>query len=293
MRASSLEILRCPHCGALLALEATESADRVSEGRLTSRCGRSFPVSGGIPNLVFPPAQPYVDENAENYDALTAFISQLLGADEGEERRRVVDLLELSGGERVLDVACGTGADFPALLDAVGSSGEVHALDICPRMLHVARRKLGPGDSPVELCLANGVHLPYADDAFDALLHIGTLNRFPDVKRALAEMVRVVKVGGKIIAADEGLAPWLRDDDYAGILKKFGDLFVGEPPLSELPPEARDVQLRWLMGDAYFAIVFRVGEGARSLNLDARLPGRTVTVRDVLEAGQKRRPLKE
>jgi hypothetical protein len=47
------------------------------------------------------------------------------------------------------------------------------------------------------------------------------------------------------------------------------------------------------MGDAYFAILFRVGEGGRSLNLDATLPGRTVTVRDVLEAGQKNHPLKE
>ena len=293
MRASSLGILRCPHCGAQLALEPPEGVDSLSEARLTSRCGRSFPVTGGIPDLVFPPGQPYVDENAENYDALTAFIGQLLGADEAEVRRQAVGLLELREGGRVLEVACGTGANFPALLDAVGPSGEVHALDICPRMLQVALRKRGPAETALELYLANGVHLPFADRAFDALLHIGTLNRFPDVQRALAEMARVVKVGGKIIAADEGLAPWLRDDDYAGVLKKFGNLFVGEPPLSALPPEARDVQLRWLMSDAYFAIVFRVGEGGRTLNLDATLPGRTVTVRDVLEAGQKRRPLKE
>jgi ubiquinone/menaquinone biosynthesis C-methylase UbiE len=293
MRLTSLELLRCPHCGAPLSLDPPAGSDDVSDGRLTSHCGRSFAIVDGIPDLVFPPAQPYVDENAENYDALTAFIGELLRADEAKVRREAVGFLELAAGERVLEVACGTGANFPALLDAVGPSGEVHALDICPRMLQMARRKLALRSASVELYLANGVHLPFADDAFDALLHIGTLNRFPDVERALAEMARVVKIGGRILAADEGLAPWLEDSEYASILKKFGNLFVGEPPLAALPAEARDVQLRWFMGDAYFAIVFRVGEGARTLNLDTTLPGRTVTVRDVLEAVKKNDPVRE
>ena len=91
-----------------------------------------------------------------------------------------------------------------------------------------------------------------------------------------------------MVAGDEGVAPWLQHQPYGQVLARFGDLFKGAPPLAAVPPEAEDVSLRWLMGYAYFVITFTVGSAAPSLNLDVTLPGRPVTVRQVLDAVAKR-----
>jgi hypothetical protein len=101
-------------------------------------------------------------------------------------------------------------------------------------------------------------------------------------------MARVTKPGGKVLAADEGLAPWLVSSDYGSVLMRFGGLFKGAPPLAAIPPNAQQVAVRWLMGHAYFAIEFRVGAQPPALDLDVKLPGRDVTVRDVLDAQARR-----
>lgn len=59
----------------------------------------------------------------------------------------------------------------------------------------------------MEFSVGNASYLPFPDGFFDAAYHFGGLNLFTDKKRALAEMTRVVKRGGKVVAADEGLAP--------------------------------------------------------------------------------------
>jgi SAM-dependent methyltransferase len=285
MKRSALSTLRCPHCAAGLELTSPEShGDEILDGSLACACGHAFPIQGGIPDLVFPRGQDFHHEDADTYDDLIDFCARLLNDDEAATRRRACELLEVEAGQRVLEVACGPASNFPYLLERIGPSGELWALDISADMLRVARDKLPADDSAIELLLANGVHLPFADRSFDALLHIGTLNRFPDVGAALAEMARVVKIGGKVVAGDEGLGPWLATSDYGTILKKFGSLFEGFPPLAAIPPEAREVRLQWLLGHAYYAIDFRVGEAAPALNLDVQLPGRPITVRDVLEA---------
>ena len=165
--------------------------------------------------------------------------------------------------------------------------GRVYALDISLDMVRAAQRKVGRPRS-VEFTLGNGCYLPFADASVDALLHVGTLNRFEDIGRALAEMARVVRVGGMVVAADEGVAPWLKDTEYGHVLSRFGRLFEGSPPLAALPARARDVTLRWLPGQAYFAIAFRVEDSPPRLNVDVKLPGRAETVSDVLDSVRQR-----
>jgi SAM-dependent methyltransferase len=285
-----LSVLRCPSCGGELAPAHAPGADgSIPDGALSCACGQSFSVSDGVPDLVLPRGQAYGEENAETYDRDIAFIAALLNEDEREVRSAAIDQLEIGPGSRVLEVACGPGPNLPLLAERVGAAGVVAAFDISPSMIRAAARRVHGSTPRVDLALANGVHLPFADGAFDAVLHVGTLNRFSDVRRALAEMARVVKVGGKVLAADEGLGPWLAGEEYGAVLMRFGGLFKGAPPLAALPPNAEQVAVRWLMGHAYFAIDFRVGAVPPRLNLDVPLPGRTVTVRDVLEA-QARRP---
>jgi SAM-dependent methyltransferase len=280
-----LSILRCPDCRGQLAPAGALAADgSIADGVLSCGCGSSFPVTDGVPDLVVPRGQAYGEENADTYDRDIAFIAALLNEDERRVRSAAIDLLEIGPGSRVLEVACGPGPNLPLLLERVGVAGAVSAFDISPSMVRAAARRVHGSTPRVDLALANGVHLPFADRSFDAVLHVGTLNRFSNVRLALSEMARVVKVGGKVLAADEGLAPWLSGEEYGTILMRFGGLFKGAPPLVAVPSNAEQVAVRWLMGHAYFAIDFRVGAAPPRLNLDVPLPGRTVTVRDVLEA---------
>lgn len=100
-------------------------------------------------------------------------------------------------GDRVLDVACGTGALTCAVSEAVGPSGEVVGLDANPQMLAVARRK------PARIAWLEGMAeaLPFPDDGFDAVVSQFGLMFFEDKPKALAEMMRVLKPRGRLAVA--------------------------------------------------------------------------------------------
>ena len=87
-------------------------------------------------------------------------------------------------------------------------------------------------------------------------------------------MARVVRVGGKVVFGDEGLAPWLRNATYGEILQNSNKLYRYTPPIDLLPESARDASLRWLLGNAYYVIDFRVGDGPPPLDLDLPIVGR-------------------
>jgi SAM-dependent methyltransferase len=264
-----------------LRFEAASADADILTGSLVAPTGETYPIADGIPDLTFPRSQTYLDENPGTYDDLIAFIASLLKADLPAAKRRAVEALELAPGDRVLDLGCGPGPNFPYLFERIGRRGEIVAADISPGMLRkaLARPVLAPGNlHPV---LVNGVHLPFPDACFDAVLQIGTLNRFTDIPAALREMARVTKPRGKVVAGDEALGPWLEGTEYAAVLGKFGGLFKGGVPISSVPRNAEDVRVRWDFGHAYYSIEFRVGDPPE-LDLDVTLPGRDVTVRQVL-----------
>jgi len=289
MRVSALDLYRCPACGGALSLSEREATGgELEQGILSCGCGCTYPVREGVPSLVHPPDQSYVPENAATYDDLLSFVARFLNDDEAATRARMADLLAVREGDKVLEVACGPGPNFAPILARISPGGQLFALDISPEMVRTAKRRLAREGGRVEFSYANGSYLPFADATFDALLHLGTLNRFPDVPRALAEMARVVRPGGKVVAGDEGVAPWLRNTPYGQLLARFGSFFEGDVPIADLPQHAEDVCVRWILGRAYYAIEFRVGTPPHP-NLDVKLPGREVTVRQVVEA---KRPAK-
>ena len=72
--------------------------------------------------------------------------------------------------------------------------------------------------------LGNGSYLPFADGTFDSVFHFGGINTFSERKKALAELTRVVKVGGKVVIGDESMAPWLRNEPTYQTLWKANPL---------------------------------------------------------------------
>lgn len=104
----------------------------------------------------------------------------------------------IAAGQRILDVATGTGAAARAARDLAGSGGEVIAGDISAAMLEVARRN--PENAGVAFQQFDGHALPFPDARFDSVICQLGLAFFVDPARALAEFRRVLRPGGRVAA---------------------------------------------------------------------------------------------
>jgi SAM-dependent methyltransferase len=111
----------------------------------------------------------------------------------------LIEQAVLQPGERVLDVACGTGVVARLAVKPVGSTGQIIGLDNDAEKLGVARSlPLLPGVS-LAWQEGNALAMPFADASFDALLCQQGLQFFPDRPTALREMHRVLVPGGRLV----------------------------------------------------------------------------------------------
>lgn len=120
-----------------------------------------------------------------------------------------IDLLgaaELRAGERVLDVACGTGIVARLAAAQVGEAGKVAGLDLNPGMLAVARSTVPP-DLAVEWHEASAEAMPFPDASFDVVLCQMGLQFMPDKAAALGEMRRSLASDGRLLFNVPGPTP--------------------------------------------------------------------------------------
>jgi ubiquinone/menaquinone biosynthesis C-methylase UbiE len=113
---------------------------------------------------------------------------------------------QLKPGERVLDVACGTGVVTRAAADAVGRTGTVAGLDINPGMLATARKHLQSKNS-ISWYEASAESMPLPDRSFDVVLCQMGLQFVPNKPAAIAEMYRVLAAGGRVLVTVPGPEP--------------------------------------------------------------------------------------
>jgi ubiquinone/menaquinone biosynthesis C-methylase UbiE/uncharacterized protein YbaR (Trm112 family) len=272
----------CPETREPLALVSRErEGDDVIEGELVSPSGRRYPVIGGLPRLVHPSelhaseraSNAWYEHNHADYDACLPLTARTFGVDETEQRERIIDLLQIQPGQRILETGAGTGRDSVLLSQRLGPGGELHVTDLFDKMLDLSRPKLAQALPRVVHCVANAIHLPYPDRYFDACFHFGGLNTFSDKKKAFAEISRVVKPGGRVVVGDESIAPWLRDTEFGAILMNANPHYAFVPPLADMHVSARDVCLRFIMGGAFYVVSYSVGEGEPEADFDFEIPG--------------------
>ncbi|MEZ4648010.1 MAG: methyltransferase domain-containing protein [Candidatus Eisenbacteria bacterium] len=110
---------------------------------------------------------------------------------------RVADAASVSSGDRVLDVACGTGALAREMLGRVNPNGTVTGLDPAPGMLAVARER----SAAIEWHQGVAESLPFPDASFDAVVSQFGMMFFPDRAAAIREMLRVLTPGGRLAVA--------------------------------------------------------------------------------------------
>jgi demethylmenaquinone methyltransferase / 2-methoxy-6-polyprenyl-1,4-benzoquinol methylase len=151
------------------------------------------------------------DEVAAKYDRTNDVLS--LGQDR-RWRRAVVEALDVRAGERVLDLAAGTGTSTEPLADA---GVRAVACDFSLGMLGVGhRRRPDPA-----FVAGDATRLPFADGAFDAVTISFGLRNVNGVAAALAEMRRVTRHGGRLVLCEfshPSWAPWRRV--YTGYLMR-------------------------------------------------------------------------
>lgn len=101
-------------------------------------------------------------------------------------------------GPRILELSFGTGY----LLGRYGSALDVYAVEYNRKMIEIARDKVGHPERSISFQQAVGSHLPFCSGAFDTVVNTMAFTGYPDGTAALAEMNRVLRVGGKLVMVD-------------------------------------------------------------------------------------------
>lgn len=118
-------------------------------------------------------------------------------------RRRTVRTLDLSPGERVLEVGCGTGNSFAALRAGVGSTGSVVGLDVSRGMVRSARVRIREaGWQNVHVVRGDARQPPVADEGFDAAYAAMSISAVPDPEQAIEATATTLRPGGRLVVLD-------------------------------------------------------------------------------------------
>ena len=205
-----LSILCCPVCKNSLCTGNINPGEKET-GRCCYcvQCNRNYFSGGGIIRFINDDEVRKFSRRfnffravyARIYTPLTRLLFIPCGG-ENKARHEVLDKLELSPGGTILETGIGTGDNLPFLQPFFGS-GIYVGLDNQQRMLNACRKKLKRLEMDAELHLANAEQLPYKDEVFDVVFHLGAFNLFSNKKQALEEMIRVAKPGTRIVIADE------------------------------------------------------------------------------------------
>jgi ubiquinone/menaquinone biosynthesis C-methylase UbiE len=117
------------------------------------------------------------------------------------QRKRILEALALTTGERVLDIGSGPGLLAYDMALAVGPKGRVCGVDISQPMIAMAEKRCS--EQPwAEFRIAGATELPYPDDEFDAAVSTQVYEYVRDVPAALAELHRVLRPGGRAVILD-------------------------------------------------------------------------------------------
>ncbi|MFN9518130.1 MAG: class I SAM-dependent methyltransferase, partial [Bacteroidota bacterium] len=106
-----------------------------------------------------------------------------------------------------------------------------------------------------------------------ALYCFAGVGHFPSIEKGLKEMARVLKPGGKVVFAEKNVPLWLRETTYGKILINNNPMFAYDAPLKNIPVEARQVGIRWIIGNVHYVVDYIVGVGEPIGNFDLELPG--------------------
>ncbi len=281
MKEKSLEVYRCPVTGESLRLvNFVKQGNEVMNGALVAAENR-YSIENGMPVFAITDklegtgyfARNYYASIADSYDENVHVTFDLYNESELDVRISMINLLNLNKSSKVLELSAGTGKDSELIIKNLDGTGELWLLDISPDMLAKAKAKIDKYPVMTEAAVGDACSLPYVDNYFDALYCFAGIGHFTDQKKALKEMARVVRPDGRVVFCEKNVPPWLRNTEYGRILINNNPMFEDPHPLALIPVEARNVGIRWILGNAHYVVDYTVGAGEPVGNFDLELPG--------------------
>ncbi len=272
---ADIECLTCPSCSRPLEWEGSSGPERMlRHGVLMCSRHHTWRVDSGMPNLIesrpSTTREKFVDLVYDIlspvHDMSVSYLLPLLQyPDDGRVRYNYMQKLELgaiAGGSepvRVLEVGCGTGANFPLIKYGVPDPDklEIWAIDFNANMVEQCARVHAHSATRVRLALGDAHSLPFADNVFDRVFHVGGINIYRDPARGIEEMARVAKPETPIVVVDEGLDNE-RDNNPLHRLAFLGltslDGFTGAP--TSLVPDNCEVLSVTNVSRFYYCMVY-------------------------------------
>ncbi len=164
---------------------------------------------------------------AGRYDVMNRLMT--FGQDQSW-RKEVIRRAAITSGNRVLDLGTGTG-DIALEIHARQPDAWPLAADFTVEMMRVGQRR--PNGDALDWCATDALNLPYANEAFDAVVSGFLMRNVTDLPRALAEQRRILKPGGRVVILDTTrppenlLAPFIRFH-LNTVIPTLGKLITGE-----------------------------------------------------------------
>jgi ubiquinone/menaquinone biosynthesis C-methylase UbiE len=153
-------------------------------------------------------ATPYVQSQWIEYLDTVARLDYMTAV-----KREITERLELQEGDAVLDAGCGTGDDARGMVTYVGPSGRVVGLDASEETLAEARQRVSEAGIAVEFVHGDVHELPFADATFSAVRAERMLQHVEDPRRAMGELARVTRPGGRVVIFDTDWETLIVDAD--------------------------------------------------------------------------------
>jgi SAM-dependent methyltransferase len=160
----------------------------------------------------------------------------------------IVAAVDVHAGERVLDVACGSGN---AGLVAARRNAEVTGIDYVPALIERAKTRAQAEGTKIDFRVGDAQELPFADGSFDVVVSVFGVMFAPDQQRAARELLRVTRSGGRI-----GLMNWMPEDFGGDFFRTHGKYL---PPPAGLTPPVRwgtESGVHELFGDSAASLSF-------------------------------------
>jgi len=155
---------------------------------------------------------------------------------------RLVEVVGIGEGDRVLDVASGTGN---AAIPAAATGASVVASDLTPELFEAGRDRAAAAGVELEWAEADAENLPFEDAGFDVVISSIGVMFAPHHQAAADELIRVCRPGGKI-----GLLSWTPEGMIGALFKTMGGFMPAPPPGVQPPPLwGGEDHLRELFGD--------------------------------------------
>jgi ubiquinone/menaquinone biosynthesis C-methylase UbiE len=149
---------------------------------------------------------------------------------EREVNQLILEMLDLKPGAQVLDVGCGTGDDVREIAELIGATGRIVGIDPSDALIAESKRPAVGSSLPVEFVLGDVRKLDLPNAAFDRVRTDRVLMFVPEIQTAIAEMVRVLRPGGRLVASELDQQLWFIDSRLPEINRKIHAAWVASNP---------------------------------------------------------------